>query len=426
MTTVGAWSVPLNFPSLLGVHLAVNAIADAFVLVDGPDCSLYKAHFIHGRHDWNSTLLDVGGRHRVAFTNVCSRGVVKRHDDAISEQVRRLHALPESGLVLVTALPMCSITGVDYGRVIRGTPGLTKPVGDIPPGSLAGDWLDGYAEALAAAASLLDTRGAKPRPGAVAVVGYLFDRNEADHKGNVAELRRLCAALDLELRCVFPGGEPFASLRAAAEASVIVSLPYGRRAARLLAEKTGAALVEAQVPFGLRRTEAFLAALAKAAGRERQARAFHEAQLRRVAPRLEWILPHVFLNRRAVFVGDPHLAGGFFDIAEDAGLREPAALVTGRAAHGGAREGAVVVHEPPGRSEETARLLSEDVDLVVSCWRESLDGGGPGRPPVMEFGFPSYRHHALLERPFLGYDGFLAFLERMAETLVSGRRRWAG
>jgi len=56
---------PTNFPGMLGVYLAVNAVPDLFALVDGPDCALYKAHFIHGRHDWESTLLRADGRHRV-------------------------------------------------------------------------------------------------------------------------------------------------------------------------------------------------------------------------------------------------------------------------------------------------------------------------------------------------------------------------
>lgn len=427
MKDVHDWSVPVNFPSLLGVYLAVNAVKDAFVLVDGPDCSLYKAHFIHGRHDWDSSLLDVGGRHRVAFTNVCSRGVVKQHDQTISEHVRKLHELPEAGAVLVTALPMCSITGVDYGRVIRALPGLSKPVVDIPPGSLVGDWLDGYAQALLAAARGTDWSAARPRPGTVAVIGYMMDRNEADHRGNLAELRSLFAALELELVSVWPDGSSFAALAAAGEASLIVSLPYGRAAARHVAERTGAALVEAEVPFGLPRTERFLRQVAEAAGRQAQADAYHDAQMRRVAPRLEWVLPHAFLNKRASFVGDPHLLGGFLDIAEDAGMRVRGAIAAGRKAHGGGRDGVLVLHEPAELSGEVDAVLSDDLDLVVSCHRECLDERGRDRkgrpaPPLMEFGFPSYRHHALYERPFLGYGGFLAFLERMADHLASRRR----
>ena len=79
------FSSPMNYPTLLGVYLAVNALKDAYVLVDGPDCAFYKAHFIHGRHDLNSTLLRISGRHRVAFTNICSRGVVKEHDDILGK-----------------------------------------------------------------------------------------------------------------------------------------------------------------------------------------------------------------------------------------------------------------------------------------------------------------------------------------------------
>ena len=39
----------------------------------------------------------------------------------------------------------------------------------------------------------------------------------------------------------------------------------------------------------------------------------------------------------------------------------------------------------------------------------------------MEFGFPSYFHHALARRPFLGFEGALHFIDRMAERLMSER-----
>jgi nitrogenase molybdenum-iron protein alpha/beta subunit len=44
-------------------------------------------------------------------------------------------------------------------------------------------------------------------------------------------------------------------------------------------------------------------------------------------------------------------------------------------------------------------------------------GPHPTYPTLVEFGFPSYEHHALLERPFLGCDGVLALVERMADCL---------
>ena len=436
------FSPPMNYPTLLGVYLAVNALKDAYVLVDGPDCAFYKAHFIHGRHDLNSTLLRIDGRHRVAFTNVCSRGVVKEHDDIIRDHLMRLDGLDEAGLVLATALPMCSITGVDYGRLIRSlAKRLKKTAIDIPPESLVGDWLDGYAQTLCALAKGLGVAPGRRRAGTVAVVGYLMDRNEPDHLANLAQLRRMLEALRLETVSIWLGGQAAGDLKRVEEAEFIVSLPYGRAAARLLAEKTGAALVETDLPFGLPKTQRFLRDVGAAAGRRPQAEAFIERELSRVVPRLKWIIPQLFLNRRTAFMGDPYLLGGFADIAEDLGMALEGAIVRARRAHGpsptacgggtpspdgsvGGAPGVQVLYEPACHSDAVRRLVEAPLDLFVSCWCE--DEWRSLRNPMLEFGFPSYRHHALQDRPFLGFDGFLSFVERMADELSRSRRRTDG
>ncbi|MFI5348112.1 MAG: nitrogenase component 1 [Elusimicrobiota bacterium] len=406
---------PFNFPSMLGVYLAVNAISDVYVLVDGPDCALYKAHFIHGRHDLESTLLRIDGRHRVCFTNVCSRGVVKRHDEILADAVLRLDALPDCAAVLLTALPMCSITGVDYGRVTRAlTPGLKGAAFDVPPGSLTGDWLDGYAATLAALARSMELPRGRSRPGAVAVVGHLMDRNEADRRADVREIERLVAGLGLECVSVWLAGRPYAELGRAAEAEIVVSLPYARGAARVVAERVGARLVEAPLPFGLPKTAAFVRALGEAAGLQSPAEDFISGELSRLLPRFRWIFPHRFLGRRVAFAGDPHLLGGFLDIAADAGLEVSSAVLTARRAHGGAFGGLRVEHEPP-ISDALLRRLSEGADLLVSC---HCDAAGRSTP-VMEMGFPSYRHHAFFERPTLGFEGFCGFVDRLGGALSS-------
>lgn len=414
------FSTPMNYPTLMGVYLAVNALKDAYVLVDGPDCAFYKAHFIHGRHDLNSTLLRISGRHRVAFTNVCSRGVVKEHDDIIGRELQMLDRLEEAGLVLVTALPMCSITGVDYGRVIRlRAPTLSKPAVDIPPESLVGDWLDGYEQTLNALAKGLALGTDRRRPGTAAIVGYLMDRNESDHHANLAEMKRMLAGLGLETVSVWLSGQSCAELSRVEEAELIVSLPYGRAAARRLAQRTGARLVETELPFGLPKTLRFLRDAAAAAGKERVAEGFIDAELSRAVPRLKWIIPQYFLGRRAGFMGDPHLLGGFRDIADDLGMKLDGAIVRGRAAHGQAGPG--VLHEPPAMSDAVRRFMELPLDLFVSTWCEHE--WPQLKFPSMEFGFPSYRHHALSDRPFLGFNGFLAFVERMADELTRPRRR---
>lgn len=58
---------PLSFPYNLGVLLALNAVSDAYLVLDGPGCSFYRGMMIHGRHDWSSTLLSADGWHRFQF-----------------------------------------------------------------------------------------------------------------------------------------------------------------------------------------------------------------------------------------------------------------------------------------------------------------------------------------------------------------------
>lgn len=415
---------PLNFPGMLGVYLAVNAVPDAFVLVDGPDCSLDKAHFIHGRHDWESTLLSVDGPHRVAFTGASVRGDATRHDAELSAAVERLDALPGCAAVILTGLPLCAITGADYGRLARDlSPRLKGAALAVAPDSLRGDWLDGYARTLTALAESLSLRPGRIRPGTAAVVGHLMDRNEADRRADAAELERLLSGLGLECVSVWLSGRPYADLRRVEEAEIIVSLPYAREAARLIAARTGAKLVEAPLPFGLPRTEAFVRAAAAASGREARAGDFIDAELRRVLPRLRWVYPHLFLGKRVSFAGDPHLLGGLLDIAADAGLEVAGAVVTARRAHGGLVEGLRVLHEPPEDDPDMLRLMTEGVDLMLSCHLGVFSDGGSREVPVMEMGFPSDRHHAFFERPALGYNGYTGFIDRMAEAFSSARPR---
>jgi nitrogenase molybdenum-iron protein alpha/beta subunit len=267
-------------------------------------------------------------------------------------------------------------------------------------------------------------RKAKARrgpPKKAAVVGYFMDRNEADHFGNLAELRRMLAALGLETVSVWLSDEPAAALARVAEAELIVSLPYGRAAARSLARATGARLVETELPFGLPKSERFLRDVGKAAGRAKEAEAFIANELSRVVPRLKWIIPQYFLNRRTAFMGDPYLFEGFLDIAEDLGMRMEGAIVRSLSGPSAASDGHPfpVLYAPRSSSPEVRRLLQAPLDLFVTCWCEQEFHGL--RFASMEFGFPSYRNHALFERPFLGFNGMLAFVDRMAERLCVPR-----
>lgn len=419
------FSQRITYTYLIGVYLATNAIRDVYTLVDGPDCVHMKSQFIQGNHDWLSTLVSVSGHHRIANTALHPVQMAKGREDALRSTLSRMASHPYAGGVLVTSMPMAAVTAVDYERLCRQVTKETgRPALTVPGRSLNGDWMDGYAEVLVALARRLDLYRGRPDSRKVAVVGYLMDRNEGDHRANLREIRRILRALDLEPVSIWLEGQSFADLANIQEAGLIISLPYGRRAAQWLARRTGARLVECEVPFGLLATERFVRTIGRETGREQAAEALIERELRDIVPALEFVIPFVFQNRLAGYVGDPVLVRGLAETLELLGARLDFAILTNLRRHMGDLETAL--------GHRTALLVYPRLRTMLAFLRGHAskpglsllvtNNAGVGmihRPSLatVEFGFPSFYTHCLGDRPFLGFRGFLPFVDTLANAL---------
>ncbi|MBI5622582.1 MAG: hypothetical protein HY924_02255 [Elusimicrobia bacterium] len=313
-----------------------------------------------------------------------------------------------------------------HDRAGRGPGQVAKTVALGPAKDGKGDWLDGYASALAALAHGVDLPKAKPKPAVAAVVGHLMSRNEGDGLGDAAELRRIFSALGFKKTSLWLSGGALATLEEAGEASVVVSLPHGREAGRILAERLKVRLIEAELPFGLARTRRFIETAAGALGKDAEAAAFIKSELDDVIPRLEWSVPHAFLNRRFAFAGDPHYGAAFAElIAELGGSLEGSMLSAGRH-HLAAEERALLektgqAHFVPAASTVRAEWDADfwkRVDLLVADTL-LLDTVKPATG-WLEFGVPSCLTHYLLEEPSLGFQGCLAFLSKAATETAKG------
>lgn len=413
---------PTRYPYLVGVYLATNAIADAAAVVDGPDCTFFKAEFIHGKHDLGSTLLDVQGNHRILVSHTTTDNIATSRGDEVAARLHDAGRLPGIGLVLITSMPMVSIIGLQYDQLIREHGGdLWADLALVPGRSLEGDWLHGYADTLTALAEILEPPEQPLAEDSVSIIGYLMDRNEEDHHANVAELERLVQALDLKADSVWLSGRSWRELRRARRSATLLALPLGRRAARILADKTGARVVEVDPPFGLTGSAAFLRALGQATGRADRAERFITAELTQSASRLEWAVPHFFLGLKLAISVTPDLLAGFCDIAGELGM-----VVV---------ELASPALQPDWFDDAPlgGRTVAFDRRFDLRSWR---DENAPdvvigdslqlrearGRYPVVELGFPSHADHALFERPYLGFRGHAALLQR----IVSARAVWSG
>jgi nitrogenase molybdenum-iron protein alpha/beta subunit len=322
---------------------------------------------------------------------------------------------------MLTTMPMAAITAADYERLTReASDCCKKPVFHVPGKSLSGDWLDGYAEVLHSLAAQMDLGGGSPKAENVAIIGNLFDRNEADCTANVEELRRMVEALDLRLVSTWLSGGDFETLRAVRDAGTILSLPYGRKAAKRLAKRTGARLIELPLPFGLGDTEAFVETLAICFGREGLGRGFIDKELGRVIPRLEWVIPFVMQGRRFGYIGDPNLVRGIAEMAETVGAKLKFAVITNRPESANAasidntKYDTLIYPKMKSLVRYMLKATKEEAfDLLITNNMGILSHKGA----ILEFGFPSSFRHALFERPFLGFNGALAFIDSAANAL---------
>lgn len=410
-----------QLPYLLGVFLGLNAVSDACLMVDGANCVMVKADLIAGNHDLFSTLLSETGRHRIVCTMWTPINPPKNPEKKLSAMLNSVAASGQFGAVLLTGLPYCWLAGMDYEGVARSVVS-GAPVAAIPARSMESDWLDGYAVTLEALARALPAaRPAKRAKNKVALVGYLFDRNECDHTANLKELTRLLKASGLETVSVWPSGGSVAELARAAEASLIVSLPYGRKAAKTLAHKYGAKLLETGLPLGLKSTSAWLAAVRRAAGLPGNLPAAVLAEEREAARLIAPAL-RVLLHKKIMFAGDPYLYSAFAAFAAELCMSLPLVFLGSarRPLGAGAAAGTVLFAPSAEDVKAAAGALSpyQRPDLAVANSFALTEGFAEGLP-FTELGFPSYGHHCLLDEPYFGFSGARSLAARLLNSLQS-------
>ena len=427
------FDVRLGLSYSLGIYLAVNALPDCALVVDGKDCVVQKAIQIRGNHDWSSTLLSSDGAHRILTTHAMHEEVWKGRDDDVERVLRYTVHREDVTTVMLCAMRMASVTDPPYDlivdKVVQDT-GTDKPMVLLPTRSMREDWLSGYADTLSQLAKeleLVDSQVDTERP-RVAIVGYLMDRNEQDHHANIRELRRLVEALGAEVVSVWLCGEPVCHLREAGRAQLVVSLPYARKAAKTIARRTGAKLVETGLPMGLEGTSQWLRQIAGALERPDDAERVIEAELREVAPRLEGVVPMLLVNQSMAFAGDPYLMRAFIAFAHELGVRVPFRMIFApedesyRDLLEDTLDDPVAIVDPrEGQSKDAFDKIVAEREVILLVGNTYAIADLKPKIAAYELGFPSFHRHALTEQPHLGYQGCLSLIARMTECSLMHR-----
>lgn len=422
------FAVRLGFTSTLGWYLAVNAIPDALLIVDGKDCVVQMATQIQGNHDLRSTLVSCESAHRILTTSFTPEDAWMPRDETLEQVLQYAVARRDVGVIMLGALRSASITEPPYDMIVETVAeqsGTAKPMMTLPTRSLRDDWLSGYAEALAALAEHLPLRSpSAPSERSVAIVGYLMDRGEDDHLANLRELGRLLQGIGAELVSTWLQGTPSPELAEAGRARHIISFPYARDAAATLARRTGASLIETDLPMGLEGTSRWLRQIGGALGLESRAERFIDQELAEAAPRLEWLVSLLLTDLAVGFAGDPFLMRGFIEMAHELGLRVPFRMIWAQESdeHRDLEDDVlddplVIVDPREGEAREPFARLVKDQEIRMLVGNSYALSELRPNVAAFELGYPSFHAHALTEHPFLGYRGCLSLVARMTERL---------
>jgi nitrogenase molybdenum-iron protein alpha/beta subunit len=250
----------------------------------------------------------------------------------------------------------------------------------------------------------------------VALVGYLFDRNEGDHQGNVAELKRLLTAFGVKTSTVLLDGTPFEKLKRLPVPDLIVDLAGDWDGGRRLAREYGTGYLACGLPVGLEGTAAWIRRIAKALDLTKPAEKLVDRELSALVPRLQWLLPRFFQGRSALVFADRLRVGPLARFLEELGM-----VITGVGCTSTGSDELpwpqVPLQIPALRNFLAEAEVSGRADLIVgnSVIRQVARDF---RVPFVELGYPSNFHHCLHPAPFLGYTGARVLVERMINAIL--------
>jgi nitrogenase molybdenum-iron protein alpha/beta subunit len=417
------FGAPFGYPRVLGAYLAVNAIPDTWMLVDSADCATLRAEIIQDNHDWLATLITEEGHYRIASTGVCPHTIVLDRRDMLAEQFAVV-AKERGAFMFIYPAPVTALVGVDYRNVLATIeiPEETTAL-VVDPVDSVGNWVAGYSHMMELVAThlLLPDMGRK-RKSTVALVGYLWDRNEADHEASVEELKKLLTQMGLETTSVWLSGCSTEDLQRVAEAETLLALPYGRAAAQILGERTGARVVDVDLPVGFEATVSWVEFLAAELGLSTAALAAMEAAAADAYRRAAKAVMRHLVDRPFAICTESLLGARIAAMVLEMGGDVQLLATAGERLSPADTKLADVVLENSTMEQVSAalRYVADDAlgwPVLIGSER-ALAAVEPGRFAVVPMGFQAGGTHHLYSAPFVGFAGALSLLDRIGNAIA--------
>lgn len=402
-----------NHTFLDGLYLTTNAIKDAYLLLDGCPCIYKKIEIIEKNHDYLSALFDNYGHHRISATDANINNIEQDRNSSIKNQIKKISNYDKTGLLLLSSVPIAKITGVDYEMLLKEIKkDSKKPMINIEYTKMDYDWLDSYSETLKKIAEDMDLGKDKKVMNSVGIVGYFFDRNEGDNTGNLLEIERLFKELSINIESVWLNGKNYEDLKKIEKANLIISLPYAREAAKIIAEKTGARIIELSLPIGIENSINWIRKIAKELKKEKEAEIFIEKDLSQTIPLIGWIVEHFFRGKKVSIVCDPYLADDLITALKEIDVKLIEAVIYSRKSRKNQLKNINLPKKVYFELDETTQMKKVDFVIGNSSGYKLFE-----KTKYVDFGFPCYRNHFIYNSPYMGIRGFGLLLNRIINSL---------
>ena len=372
-----------------------------------------------------------------ARSEVTDLALIKGSASRIPIYVRSWHKKRNPAFMAVVSSTFLEMAGEDFAKAAREAESTVPcPVAYVKTLGFDGDLYDGYNSLALEVLRRVPFKKTKPVPGRVGVVGYVFDRYEMDHAGNLQQLRFLLESLGLECGPVVLSGRPYKELMGLASCERLILLHYGRVYAKELSKLSGRPVIQTDLPVGLSGTFRWLQDVAKGCG---VAKPVVEACIKRQSdyarPQMDSLRTYArqrLGSRRIALFAETPLAAGLASFAAEAGL-SPALVGLRDRSLGGRKAFLEAVGRTGVKPPEDLEVLENpslslsvqkvsalrdrgQLSLVVgSCTELSYINpeGRQNEVPSVELGFPSFNYHVLFPTPYYGVAGALALAQRV-------------
>ncbi len=403
-----------------GVIAAANAIDDAGLILNSMLCSIERIDRLGLNHDILSGLNSYDGRARSVLTYVYISHLACGTKERMIEALRAMSKRRRFGVMTLALSELVklgeSFASLELNEIAEefGFPILTID-GDTLEGSLP----DGFSDALVTAARHIAS-ACKPEPkkGRVSIIGYLFDRGEADCRGDVEELRSLAEKLGATVDCVWLEGKKYSELAKVANSEKIISLPCGAKAAKIFTDVWGTERLETPLPIGVEGTKEWIAKVGEFLGKPKEAKDLAEREAARCTASILPFAQKEFFGKSAVICADKHTAFPLARFMEELGFEVPLVIEHSlirkiEKISGGIFKSGVTFAE---FRDDVERLCASTLGLdaiIGSTYEREI--ALQSKTAFLELSYPRWVSHAVYPKPALGFNGAL----RVADDLFN-------